>query len=345
LIRYLQFHTYKSGTKPIALNIESILKQFSRLKVVVVGDVMLDVYLRGSVNRISPEAPVPVVSVEEKDERPGGAANVALNLKMLGAMPILCSVIGNDEAGRSLIRILKKNKIGTSSLLTSASRITTLKTRVLSRNHQMIRYDSEMTSDLLKKDEQAFIKAVSDVIIREKPHALIFEDYNKGILTEKVIETIIRKCRSKKIFTAVDPKKKQFFAYKNVDLFKPNLREIREALQQEAREPDSRSLTEITGSLKQLLPHNITLITLSEHGIFYASHNESGIIPAHQRSVSDVSGAGDTVIAVATLALSSGLSLPESAALSNIAGGLVCEHAGVIPITREMLMNDLKTRA
>lgn len=301
---------------------------------------MLDVYLRGSVNRISPEAPVPVVTVEERDVRLGGAANVALNLKSLGATPILCSVIGNDDAGKSIKQILNKNKISGVGILTSSSRITSVKTRVLSRNHQMLRYDSEITSDLSIHDELLLIKKINELIASEKPAALIFEDYNKGVLTEKLISTVIAVCKKKKILTAVDPKKRNFFSYKNIDLFKPNLREIREALNQDIHEVNKPTLVSISNDLMKRLSNQITLITLSEHGIFYHSKKESGILSAHKRDISDVSGAGDTVIAMVTLCLASGMSLPEAASLANIAGGLVCEHPGVVPVTIDMLQKE-----
>ncbi|MEP7128411.1 MAG: PfkB family carbohydrate kinase [Chitinophagales bacterium] len=324
------------------LNIQDTIKKFKGSKIIVVGDVMLDVYLRGSVNRISPEAPVPVVSIEEKDERLGGAANVALNLKSLGAAPLLCSVIGNDTASKSVRQILKKNGMAGAGILSSAKRITSVKTRVLSRNHQMLRYDAEITADLNSIDEQWLIKKITEIITVEKPAALIFEDYNKGVLTEKLISTIITLCRKKKVLTAVDPKKKNFFSYKNIDLFKPNLREIREALNKEITEINESELLNVSNELMQQLSNKITLITLSEMGIFFHSKKDSGIFSAHKRHISDVSGAGDTVIALITLCLASGMSLPEAANLANIAGGLVCEHPGVVPISTGMLLSELK---
>lgn len=301
---------------------------------------MLDVYLRGSVNRISPEAPVPVVTVEEKEERPGGAANVALNLRSLGAIPLLCAVTGKDEAYQSIRRILKMNRMATEGLLTSPRRVTSVKTRVLSRNQQMLRYDSEITDELHADEEKRLITKVTEMIRRHKPAALIFEDYNKGVLTEKVIRHLIKICRAQKILTAVDPKKKNFFTYQHIDLFKPNLREIREAFNSEISEINRTALTAVSKELMKKLSNKITLITLSEMGIFFHAGKESGIFAAHQRDIADVSGAGDTVIAVMTLCLASGVSLPEAANLANIAGGLVCEHPGVVPVTAGMLLSE-----
>ncbi len=327
---------------PAPLDIESVLQEFAMQKILVVGDVMVDTYLSGNVNRISPEAPVPVVSIDQKEERPGGAANVALNIKTLGATPLLCSVIGKDESGKSLVRILKNHKISIAGLIHSTNRVTTVKTRIISRNHQMIRYDSETLSNLDNKAEEQLIKVVDATIIKEKPHALIFQDYNKGVLTPRGIDHIIGTCRRRQIFTAVDPKYSNFFSYKNVSLFKPNIRELRNGLNNEFTDLSESALSDIALLLKKRLPHEHMLITLSEHGIFYHGKKKKGIVSAHKRDVSDVSGAGDTVIAIATLSLISGLSLEQSAILSNLAGGLVCEHAGVVPVTKEMLLEAIK---
>ena len=321
---------------PVSLS--ATLDKFKGKKILVVGDVMLDAYLWGSVDRISPEAPVPIVAIEKKEERLGGAANVALNLKELGAVPLLCSVIGTDDAAKMFTGALKRNQITDAGIILSAKRITTVKTRVLSKSHQLIRYDSETTTDLNADEEKKLVSAIAKLMDREKPAAVIFEDYNKGILTGRVIDEVIRMAGERKIFTAVDPKKKNFFAYKNVSLFKPNLREIREALHMEPVELNLATLKNVHHELHQRLKNHITLITLSEHGIYYSDGKNSGIIAAHKRDIADVSGAGDTVIAVATLAIISGLSLKAAADIANLAGGLVCEYAGVVPVTRQMLL-------
>jgi rfaE bifunctional protein kinase chain/domain len=302
---------------------------------------MLDVYLWGKVERISPEAPVPVVAVENKEERPGGAANVALNVKELGAIPILCSVIGKDESGKSLLHLLKKSKMRSNGVVISSKRITSVKTRVLSKSHQLIRYDSEIISDLNEEDEKKLLTSIKSIITREKPDALIFEDYNKGVITASAIQKIIAWCCEKGILTAVDPKKKNFFAYKNADVFKPNLREVREAFNEEIRSVNEEVLNTIHEELRKNLQHKITLITLSEKGIYFNDGKNSGIMPAREHDVSDVSGAGDTVIATAVLALAAGMPLKEVVTLANVAGGLVCEHVGVVPVTKEMLRQEI----
>ena len=323
------------------MNLTSILNKFSKLKIIVVGDVMLDVYLWGKVERISPEAPVPVVAVESREERPGGAANVALNVKELGATPILCSVIGKDEPGKLLLQLLKKRKMRSDGVVISTKRITSVKTRVLSKSHQLIRYDSEITSDLNEEDEKKFLTVIKSLITKEKPDALIFEDYNKGVITASVIHKIITWCREKSILTAVDPKKKNFFAYKNADVFKPNVREVREAFNEEIMSLNEEVLDSIHEDLRKNLRHKITMITLSEKGIYFNDGKNSGIVPAQEHDVSDVSGAGDTVIATAVLSLAAGLPLKDAVSLANTAGGLVCEHSGVVPITREMLQQEI----
>jgi len=321
----------------------SILKKFSQLKILVIGDVMLDAYVWGTAERISPEAPVPVVDVEKVEERLGGAANVAMNVNGLGATAVLCSLIGRDYAGEKVLGILKDHKMKTNGIIQLAGRITGIKTRVLSKSHHLLRFDLETTTDLDKVQEQQFLKALKTLIAREKPDAVILEDYNKGVLTENIITSVIRLCRDKKILTAVDPKKKNFFAYKNADIFKPNLREVREAFNHELNPDTESSLQQVHSQLKKKIQHHITLITLGDHGIFYSDGKQSGIIPAYKRDVSDVSGAGDTVIAVATLALAAGMKLNDAASLANLAGGLVCEYAGVIPITKEMLSKEFES--
>ena len=196
----------------------------------VIGDVMLDTYMWGRVDRISPEAPVPVVALQKKDYRIGGAGNVALNLAALGAKVSILSVTGADEEGNNLKKMFQEKGIGTSFLLSSPKRITTNKIRVISRNQQMMRLDSEITQDLGYEDENRMILAIQHFIAQENPGVIIFEDYNKGILTETLIQKIIALCRMKQIITAVDPKRKNFFAYREVDIFKPNLKEVKEGL-------------------------------------------------------------------------------------------------------------------
>ncbi len=307
---------------------------FSNAKVLVLGDLMADAYLWGKVERISPEAPVPVVSVTQKEVRLGGAANVALNLKALDAEPIVCAVIGDDATGRELLHIFEETGLNTAGICTFSSKPTTTKTRVISDGQQMLRVDEEDISALNADEENQFLKNVEHLLNTEQIQAIVFEDYNKGVLTPRVIEQVITWANERNIPTTVDPKKDNFLAYKNVTLFKPNLKELKEGLGIDIKAPLQASLCEANQLLYNQLNQKLCLITLSENGVFIASENDNSLFPAHKRDIADVSGAGDTVISVATLCLIAGCPPQEIAKLSNLAGGLVCEEVGVVPIDR-----------
>ncbi len=310
----------------------------SSLHVAIVGDVMLDKYWWGEVERISPEAPVPIVALQKRESRLGGAANVALNCRALGARVSLCTVIGSDSEGELLLRLCADAEINTQPTLRSAHRVTTTKTRVIARHQQMLRLDDEHADDLTTEEEHPFIDLVLRFLQREKPDVLIFEDYNKGVLKENVIHRVTQHCREIGIITAVDPKKKNFLAYKHVDIFKPNLKEVREGLNISLEQLDFTSLRQVHGMLHDALDHRITFITLSEHGVFAQEQDGEGfIIPSHLRNIADVSGAGDTVIATAAMVYAITRDARLMAALSNIAGGLVCEEVGVVPIRKLLL--------
>lgn len=306
------------------------------------GDVMLDSYMWGKVDRISPEAPVPVVAVNKKEYRIGGAGNVALNICSLGARASVLSVTGNDEDGQLLKKMFERQSIDTSFLLQSHKRITTNKTRIISRNQQMMRLDHELTTDLSYEDENRLVLAVQHYIAQEKPNVIILEDYNKGVLTELVINKIINLCKHNGILTTVDPKRKNFFAYQGVDIFKPNLKEVTDGLNIICAEADEKLLSEIHNALYEKLQHNISFITLSEKGVFYQQQNNAAIIPSHIRNIADVSGAGDTVIAVASLVYAATQDVRLMAEVANIAGGLVCEEVGTAAINKDRLLEESK---
>jgi D-glycero-beta-D-manno-heptose-7-phosphate kinase len=322
------------------IDYKELFKSFSSIKIGVIGDMMLDTYWWGNVERISPEAPVPVVTVNRKEYRIGGAGNVALNLASLGTPVSVFSVVGDDDDGQILTALLNEKKIDTSYLLKSDSRITTNKMRVISRNQQMMRLDSETLLPLPVDLEQKLIAAVERFIKEQSPAAIIFEDYNKGVLTEKVIHAIISLCKSKSVITAVDPKRKHFFEYRDVDIFKPNLKEAREALNLLIEEINENSLIQIHRKLKTELNHRISFITLSEKGVFYEDGQESQIVASHIRNVADVSGAGDTVIAVATLIYALTRNTRMMAEIANLAGGLVCEAVGTVAIDKSKLLRE-----
>lgn len=322
--------------------LQQLFDSFGKLKAGVIGDVMLDTYWWGHVERISPEAPVPVVALDKKEHRIGGAGNVALNLVSLGAKTSIFSVIGEDEVGKELDKMLVDSGIDTSYLVCSQHRTTTNKTRVISRNQQMMRLDAETTADLSEDAEDALISRISDYIKNEKPDVIIFEDYNKGVLTERVIKEVIALCRSNNIITTVDPKRKNFFNYRDVTIFKPNLKEVKDGLNLLVEEVNLPALQHIHTLLKQQLQHDISFITLSEKGVFWQNSQQSNIIPSHRRNIADVSGAGDTVIAVASLVYAAAKDANVMAAIANIAGGLVCEEVGTVAINKEKLLQECR---
>jgi len=322
------------------MDVNAIFERFKGRKIAVVGDVMLDAYLRGDVHRISPEAPVPIVSLEKQEDRLGGAANVALNLVALGAEAILCSVIGTDRDAKRLIDLLAEQGISNTGLVQSADRLTTVKTRVIGNNQQLIRIDSEQIDPISGKEEQALITRIGELIAGGLD-ALIFEDYNKGVLTPPVIEAVIGLCRANNVVTTVDPKKDNFFAYRGVTLFKPNLKELKEGLDVRFSISDKAAFEAAVQQLEDRLQNEITFITLSEHGVFIRQQAEKYYIPAHVRNIADVSGAGDTVISVATLCLALGLPIEQIAEIANLAGGLVCEKSGVVSIEKDQLMEEV----
>ncbi len=323
------------------MEINELFEKFKSKRIAIIGDVMLDAYIIGSVTRISPEAPVPIVGLSKKENRLGGAANVALNIVSLGAEAIICSVIGQDLDGNELIEIIEKEGVSSSGLVQSSYRKTTVKTRIIGNNQQLLRVDSEQTNNISQEEEEKLILKVKE-LMEGGIDAIIFEDYNKGVLTPYVIEQILNLSKLHNIPTTVDPKKDNFFAYKGVTLFKPNLKELKEGLNVSFSIQDKIAFEEAVAQLESKLNNKNTFITLSEHGVFIKSSSAKHYIPAHIRTIADVSGAGDTVISVATLCLTVGLPIEEIAAYANLAGGLVCEKSGVVSIEKEQLIAEIR---
>lgn len=319
---------------------KKLFDSFSSLKVGVIGDVMLDTYMWGRVDRISPEAPVPVVSLHKKEYRIGGAGNVALNCKSLAAQVSVLSVTGDDADGLLLEELLNSSNIDTTYLAKSKDRITTSKTRIISRNQQMLRLDQEITTDLNSSDENVLLDKVKAYISLADPDIIIFEDYNKGVLTERIIHEVIELCRQAGVITAVDPKRKNFFSYKFADIFKPNLKEVKEGLNLLLDEINLPALQNIHKELENLLHHQVSFITLSEKGVFYQQGDTSNLISSHLRNIADVSGAGDTVIAVASMVYAATKNVHLMAEVANIAGGLVCEEVGTAAINKAKLLHE-----
>lgn len=304
----------------------------------VLGDVMLDAYLMGHSTRMSPEAPVPVLLENETIYKPGGAANVAINLVHLGAKPLLVSLTGNDDAGKTLRGLLRNQKIDTKYLPVSKSRITTLKTRVMQGRQQMLRIDREDTNTLSKAESDLLCKQLLELFDKASPDAIIIEDYNKGVLSKEVIAFVLKHATKHKIPVAVDPKKQHFFDYRSVQLFKPNLRELAEGMGISVKSPPTLKQLDFLASqffAKTGVKH--LMVTLSEHGVYINNRKESAIFPAESIDIADVSGAGDTVISVVTLAMLAGFMPAQWAILANLAGAQVCEQAGVVPVNMEKL--------
>lgn len=328
-------------------DIDDIFQAFQQLKVLIIGDVMLDAYIWGKVERISPEAPVPVVNARKREVRLGGAANVALNIQALGATPLLCAVIGKDTYGEQFCELLTQQQISTDSIVASSSRVTTVKERILAGSQQMLRVDSEDDSLLSEEENVHLMQCIEKVL--PQTDVIIFQDYDKGMLNEERIQKIVSLAQKHNIPTAVDPKKRNFLSYKNTTLFKPNLKELKEGLKTQTLKLtqttgngyDQEAIAEAADYLKKQLQISSVLITLSEHGV-YINAEDDYFLPAHIRQIADVSGAGDTVISIASLCLA--LKLPPRwlAQLANLGGGIVCEYAGVVPIERSRLIQEAK---
>ncbi len=310
---------------------------FKRLKVLVIGDVMVDAYIYGHVNRISPEAPIPIVDVTKKENCLGGAANVALNIQSMGADAHLYAVTGKDNYCTTLIQLLEEQGLWTGGISQSSNRRTTVKSRVISNAQHLVRFDEEDTHDLIAAEEQVLLDNIQSRITEYD--VIVFEDYDKGCLNAKVIGKVIALANKHQIPTLVDPKKKNFMDYVGATLFKPNLKELSEGL---GRKVQVENIEAAATELKNKLQFKQTLVTLSQHGVFFQNESEQGIIPAHVRNIANVSGAGDTVIAVAALCLAAGASTRVIAQLANLAGGIVCESVGIVPIDVDRLIHEIK---
>jgi len=335
-------------------SVEALFNAFNRLKVLIVGDVMVDAYVWGKVERISPEAPVPVVQVRQREKRLGGAANVALNVQALGATPLLCAIVGNDYAGDDFVRLLQEQQIDQNYIVRSSTRPTTIKERIIAGSQQMLRIDAEDEALLNASEEEALMAKIHQAL--PSVDVVVFQDYDKGVLNQTRIRQIIKWAEEHKIPTAVDPKRRNFLHYQHATLFKPNLKELREGLASEALELHkeehemSLSIEEAVAlastRLRERLQVNSTLITLSERGIFidaaYRNQSEQHHLPAHVRQIADVSGAGDTVISIAALALALRIPPRLLAELANLGGGIVCESTGVVPIVKDKLLQEAK---
>lgn len=322
------------------MDYQKIFNLFNKQKVMIIGDVMVDSYLWGQVDRISPEAPVPVVDVDNRSGRLGGAANVALNVKAMGATPIPCAITGKDSRGEDFCELLREQEITEEGIVKSKYRKTTTKFRVIGDKTQMLRVDEETRQDLNSKEQNRFLDACDRMMDEKKPDVVIFEDYDKGLITPEGIDHVMQKAGEMDIPVAIDPKKKNFLNYHGAALFKPNLKEIREGLKLDSMESFS-DIEKAILKLQDMQNHALIMVTLSDHGVMISDGSELIHIPAHFRSISDVSGAGDTVISVAALCLAQKCKARNIAELSNLAGGIVCEHIGVVPVNKEQFLAEV----
>jgi len=302
---------------------------------------MVDAYMWGKVERISPEAPVPIVNCTRHESRLGGAANVALNIQSLGATPVLCGIIGNDDYGTLFLKIMQDHHLSNSGIHIVKGRQTTIKTRIIGGNQHLVRIDEETTKPLEGKQEHQFLEHTQQVILNERFDAIIFQDYDKGSITPLIILDIISIAKQHNIPVLVDPKKRNFHNFKGATLFKPNFKEFCEGLKIELSKDDYPAIFEAAKAFQKENNIDLFMITLSEKGVFISNTKEYFHEQAHIRDIADVSGAGDTVISVASVCLACGLKPQDIASISNLAGGLVCEKAGVVPIELKQIENEL----
>lgn len=328
---------------------KEIFEKIARERVLIVGDVMIDSYMWGNVTRISPEAPVPVVSITKREKRLGGAANVALNIEAMGAVPVICSVLGNDDSGKDFQQLMYAHNMDRRGIVTSDNRMTTVKSRVIGNNMHIVRVDEESTHALSAIEEDQLLDRINRILKAMPIDAIIFQDYDKGNITPRIIDEVTAMARRKKILTTVDPKHRNFMAFKHINLFKPNLKELKEGLNIDIDDSTDqtllRDLEQAARKLHSRQQTDIVLITLSSRGMFACDFRDkeprSVHVPACVHAVADVSGAGDTVISVITLALAAGMSLDDAVLCANLAGGDVCEQVGVVPVNRERLIAEM----
>ena len=322
------------------MDTKTLFESFKNVHVLVVGDVIIDSYLWGDVSRISPEAPVQIIKALKREHRLGGAANVALNVQALGATPLLCSVAGDDGHRKVFEKLMKKRGLITDGIVFSSQRDTSVKTRIISQNQHLLRIDDETDQPLTKDVTELLIKRIKKLLSEYKIDAIIFEDYDKGVITPGLIGETVKFAKERGIPTLVDPKKRNFNNYNGVTFFKPNFKEFLTGLNLDLKASDKEKLVKVAGEFRMEHDIRVLMITLAEKGVFVSDDNGHLFIPAEVRNISDVSGAGDTVISVSALCLAFGLRSEAVARIANMAGGLVCEIPGVVPVSKELLLQE-----
>ena len=322
--------------------LSELLKKLDGKRIAVVGDVMLDRYLWGSVVRISPEAPVPVVEIGSESARLGGAANVASNIKSLGGKPLLFSVVGDDDHGRKFLELMEEARFSASGIFIDRDRPTTVKTRVIAHDQHVVRVDRETKQEIAPMHQKKILELLQKEI--DSIDAIILEDYNKGALAKELIPQLIAlACAHDKIIT-VDPKFDNFFEFRRVTSFKPNRKEVEEVLG--VRVTDDASVERVGRILVDRLQAKSVLLTRGEEGM--SLFEEDGTVThvaTRARRIADVSGAGDTVISTLTISLTGGATFMEAATLANYAGAVVCGEVGIVPVERDALFRSVLGRS
>ncbi len=314
--------------------LQTLFENLSGKRVAVIGDLMLDRYFWGSVTRISPEAPVPVVEVESESSRLGGAANVANNIASLGGIPFMVGVVGDDDSAKVLASIVAESGFPNEGLVVDPAGPTTVKTRVIAHHQHVVRVDREVKFDIGEGVQSRLL----DVLRRNAGtlDALIIEDYNKGVVVKSLIKELVEFAKKNRIIVTVDPKFNNFFEYRQVTVFKPNRKETEEVLG--VRLNDQASVEQAGRTLLQRLEAENVLLTLGERGMtLVEGGGQMTHVPTAARKVADVSGAGDTVISTLTMMLAAGGSIREASMLANLAGGIVCGEVGIVPIDARAL--------
>lgn len=321
------------------MEVATLVEKMRQLRFLVLGDGILDRYIYGHAERISPEAPVPVIEVFREENRLGGAANVLLNLLSLGCHPYLCCSIGEDHEGQLFESLMRQVGVSLFGLLRDPVRPTTTKIRVIAQGQHVLRIDKETRSPLSHQQQKELLQKALQLL--PSVEGVIFEDYDKGVLSPYIIREVISQAQKKHIPVFVDPKFQNFWSYEGATLFKPNLKELGDAQGTSLHHAPLEVVKEAILQLRQRMPHTYTVVTLGEKGILAYSDSEGFFHhAAHKREVVDVSGAGDTVISVLAASLTIGLSLPTAVKLANLAGGIVCEHVGVVPIPQERWLQE-----
>jgi rfaE bifunctional protein kinase chain/domain len=319
-----------------------VFEQFKQKQIVVIGDIMLDKYLYGKVDRISPEAPVPILQLNRAERRIGGAGNVALNLAGLGAKAYIFAAIGEDMEGDNLLGLLKAQDLSETGIFRLPDFLTTIKTRLIGGTQQLMRVDEEQYRELTDEEQDIFLERLESLITNASIDGLILQDYNKGLLSKSVIEAVLNLANKHDLPVAVDPKFANFTTYSPVTIFKPNLRELEAALGYPVSHADESLLPAIM-DLRRMVEAEWYSITLSEHGMYLAGPKGDRRIPTRKRNVVDVCGAGDAVISALMLGYLAGCGQEETGTLANAAGGYVCETVGVVPAVAEKILDELTT--